>query len=152
MPTDLQTYLQKTWRTIEQRVPGTRFNFAFWEDCQPRRSTYSACRAVICARNQGTEFEEPMILAIQQAYYLHARNPSDDRTLISLAEEVGLDRERFASELNCDSTRQILESEIASGLRMGARGFPSLVLETGGSHRMLTYDYLDPQAVLRQLV
>ena len=151
MPLEMQTYLRKTWKTIEQRVPGTRFNFAFWEDCHPRRSTYPACRAVIAARNQGAQFEEPMILAIQHAYYLQARNPSDDDTLIALADGMRLDRERFANELHFGPTRQMLESEIAAGLSMGARGFPSLVLETGGTYRMLSYDYLDPRPLLDQL-
>ena len=151
MTLEMQTYLQKTWRTIEQRVPGTRFNFAFWEECQPRRSTYPACRAVICAKYQGMESEEPMIQAIQQAYYLQARNPSDDDTLITLAGELGLDTRKFANELHSEPTRQILESEIALGLRMGARGFPSLILESGGSHLVLRYDYRNPEVVLRQL-
>ncbi len=152
MPMDLQTYLQKTWSTGEQRVPGTRFNFSFWEECRPRRSTYPACRAVISARNQGDRFEEPMILGIQQAYYLHARNPSDDDTLIALADTMGLDKERFARELHATPTQHTLELEIALGGRMGARGFPSLVLETGGSHRILQYDYLDPRTVIGQLM
>jgi len=151
MPLEMRSYLKKTWRTIEQRVPGTRFNFAFWEECQPRRSTYPACRAVICAKNQGTEFEESMILAIQQAYYLQARNPSDDDTLITLAGKLGLDTRKFADELHSEPTRQTLESEIALGLRIGARGFPSLILESGGSNLTLRYDYLDPEVVLRQL-
>jgi len=151
MPMDLQTYLQKTWKTVEQRVPGTRFNFAFWEDCHPRRSTYPACRAVIAARNQGTEFEETMILGIQHAYYLHARNPSDDDTLIALADGLGLDRERFSNELHSRETRNALMEEIALGQRMGVHGFPSLVLESGGACQVLRYDYLDPRVVLDQL-
>ncbi len=151
MPMDLQTYLQKTWRTVEQRVPGTRFNFAFWEECRPRRSTFPACRAVIAARNQGGGFEEPMILGIQHAYYLHARNPSDDDTLIALADGLGLDRERFTSELHSRETRNALIEEIALGQRMGAHGFPSLVLDSGGGCQVLRYDYLDPRVVLDQL-
>ena len=151
MPVELQNYLQQTWRTVEQRVPGTRFNFAFWEDCHPRRSTYPACRAVISARNQGAQFEGPMILAIQHAYYLHARNPSDDDTLIDLADETGLDRERFANELHSGETRNALMEEITLGQRMGVHGFPSLVLESGGSCQVLPYDYLDPRVVLNQL-
>jgi putative protein-disulfide isomerase len=55
----------------------------------PRRSTYAACRAVIAARRQNPGYEEKMILAIQQAYYLEARNPADSHTLIELASEIG---------------------------------------------------------------
>ena len=91
MPEAMRTYIQDNWRRIERAVPGTKFNFEFWNRCRPKRSTYPACRAVIAAIAQGREFEEPMIEAIQRAYYLDARNPSDDETLIALA---GGDRPR----------------------------------------------------------
>lgn len=151
MPGQLQDYLQATWRTIEQRVPGTRFNFDFWTHCRPRRSTYPACRAVIAARLQAAETEPAMILAIQQAYYLHAMNPSDDDTLIGLAGEIGLDGVRFARDLNAPATRQQLEQEILLGRSIGAEGFPSLILEHQGRYQRLDYDYRDPAPVLAQL-
>ncbi len=151
MPQQMQTYLQNTWRTIQQRVPGTRFNFDFWSHCQPRRSTYPACRAVIAARQQDAAAETAMILAIQQAYYLRAMNPSDDATLIDLAGEIGLDEARFAGELNAPATQQQLEQEMGLGRAIGADGFPSLVLEQQGQHQRLNYDYCDPAPVLAQL-
>jgi putative protein-disulfide isomerase len=151
MSSELQDYLQETWRTIERRVPGTRFNFEFWTRCQPRRSTYPACRAVIAARQQGAESEPAMILAIQEAYYLRAMNPSDDATLIALAEEIGLDRARFSGALNDPTTQGQLEQEIALGRSIGAEGFPSLVLEHAGQHHRLAYDYRDPAPVLAQI-
>lgn len=151
MPASMQAKLRGTWQSIQQRVPGTRFNFDFWERCRPRRSTYPACRAVIAARNQGEQFEESMILAIQQAYYLLARNPSDYDTLVALAQEIGLNQSRFRQELNAQSTHERLLQEIEEGRRMGARGFPSLVLERQGHGRLLDYDYLDARVVLAQL-
>jgi hypothetical protein len=75
MPEALRTYIQDTWRRIECSVPGTKFNFEFWSRCRPRRSTYPPCRAVIAATAQGPHFEEPMIEAIQRAYYLEAQKP-----------------------------------------------------------------------------
>ncbi|MCB1857788.1 MAG: DsbA family protein [Gammaproteobacteria bacterium] len=151
MPIELQQRLEDTWRAIERRVPGTVFNFAFWRQCRPRRSTYPACRAVIAARKQGKEFEEPMILGVQQAYYLQARNPSDDETLIAIAETLDLALPRFATDLNSATTQAQLEQEIRWGQLIGARGFPSLVLETAAGYRLLDYDYLDPGVVLDRL-
>jgi putative protein-disulfide isomerase len=151
MERELQVFLQQTWRTIQQRVPGSEFNFDFWRQCKPRRSTYPACRAVIAACEQGAAYEETMIHAIQRAYYLQARNPSDDSVLIELAGEMGLDRERFAARLNAPETRDQLRAEIALGQHMGAQGFPSLILQREGRYRLLAYDYNDPQVVLDQL-
>ncbi|MCB1761364.1 MAG: DsbA family protein [Gammaproteobacteria bacterium] len=151
MEPELQLYLQQTWRRIQQRVPGSEFNFDFWRICQPRRSTYPACRAVIAAREQDGTAEERMIHAIQQAYYLQARNPSDDAQLVELADGIGLDAGRFAARLSAAETNATLLREIEFGQRIGAQGFPSLILQQGGRYRTLDYDYNDPQVVLDQL-
>ncbi len=71
MPGELQVFLQQTWSRIHEQL-GTQFNFDFWTKCQPKRSTYPACRAVLVARQQG--LEKAMDEAIQQAYYLQAKN------------------------------------------------------------------------------
>lgn len=151
MPEEMRRHLQQTWRRIEQRIPGTRFNFAFWERCEPRRSTYPACRALIAARRQGDEYEEPILLAIQEAYYLQARNPSDRSTLVDLAGEIGLDSVRFSADLDSESTRQQLLGEIATSRSLGLDSFPALVLETGGSRWPVAVAYNDPEAMLEQV-
>ncbi|MCJ8272080.1 MAG: DsbA family protein, partial [Psychrosphaera sp.] len=46
MPADMQTFLQGVWHKINAQL-GTQFNHDFWTHCQPRRSTYPACRAVL---------------------------------------------------------------------------------------------------------
>ncbi|MCW8889779.1 MAG: DsbA family protein, partial [Sedimenticola sp.] len=151
MPESMRIFLQETWRKITVRVPGTRFNFDFWRECQPRRSTYPACRAVIAAREQGVQHESAMIKAIQQAYYLRAMNPSDDETLKALAGELGLDAEVFSKALNDPATQHQLEQEIQQGRSMGAEGFPSLILDYNGQLHLLRYSYTDPAPVLRQI-
>jgi len=151
MPQALRDQITATWRRIQSEVPGTEFNFAFWRVCRPRRSTYPACRAVIAARRQGAAWEEEMILAIQQAYYLAARNPSQEETLLSLAREIGLDEERFGHDLRAPATELCLQEEIVFSRRIGARGFPSLFLDPGDGIRPLALDYRDPGAIVRQV-
>jgi putative protein-disulfide isomerase len=151
MPMEMQDKLQTIWRTIQRKVPGTEFNFDFWRECAPRRSTYPACRAVIAARRQDAGFEEPMTEAIQRAYYLQARNPSDASTLTALAGEIGADAERFALDLRSTETEAELMREIRRGQSMGATGFPSLVLEQRGNYRLLQYSYTDADLLLAQL-
>ena len=95
MPLAMQTAISNTWRNIQQEIPGTEFNYNFWSECRPRRSTYPACRAIIACRMQNPELELEMLLAIQQAYYLHAKNPSDKDVLTQLASDIGLNVEVF---------------------------------------------------------
>lgn len=148
MPASLQRQLQDTWQRIQRRLPGTRFNFAFWDHCSPRRSTWPACRAVIAARSLNADLERPMILAIQQAYYLQARNPSDDTTLIELAVRLGLPAVPFSALLAAPATQRELDEEIAWARRIGADSFPALRPQIGDSVWPVPVDYSDPGTML----
>lgn len=141
MPEAMQNDIAGYWRKIQQHIPNTQFNFDFWKNCQPRRSTYPACRAVIAARKQNTKVELNMIESIQKAYYLNAQNPSDDSTLISLAESLGLNPQVFSDSLNAVETQNQLESEIAFMRKIGAQGFPSLILESNNKYQSIPLDY-----------
>ncbi len=148
MPARMQTMLQNTWRRIEEKIPGTQFNFDFWTSCQPRRATYASCRAVIAAREQGEEFDEAITSAIQRAYYQQARNPSELNTLIELASELALDVEKFKVDLQSNQTQQQLENEIAQSRELFAESFPALVLQKGNSSWSVSIDYNDPAPML----
>ena len=148
MPHELQQTLQGIWRTIHAKL-GTEFNFDFWTECQPQRSTYPACRACLIAREEGREQE--MFLAIQQAYYLQAKNPSLSNTLIALAEQVGLDSERFASQLTSQNINAKLMEEISASRAMPIQGFPSLVLTIGGEVFPVAVDYSNWQNSYTQI-
>lgn len=90
-----------------------------------------------------------MILAIQQAYYLRAMNPSDDETLAQLANEIGLPQNDFPRLLNSDLIRQELLGEITLAKSMGGTSFPSLVLQTGPDSRWpIPVDYTNPRGML----
>lgn len=148
MAPEMRMYLQQTWHRIQHRIPGTEFNFDFWSRCEPRRSTWPACRAVIAARRQDPAYDEAMTQAIQQAYYRQARNPSDRDVLMELAGEIGADKDKFALALDATETRSELESEIARAHAMGADGFPSLILEQNQSRWRIPLDYTDAERML----
>ncbi len=148
MPLELQKSIQENWRRIENKIPGVKFNFDFWSVCQPRRSTYPACRAVIAARLQGDEYDETMTARIQQAYYEEARNPSDNETLIELAIDLGLDPHRFRNDLVAEASQQILMDEIQLSRKLHADSFPSLVFKAGDSVWPVAIDYLDASPML----
>lgn len=151
MPTEMQAKLKGIWQKIQQTVPGTQFNYEFWETCVPRRSTYAACRAVIAARKQDHRYEEAMILAIQQAYYLEAKNPADLNTLIDLANKIGLDGELFLADMESPAVNQALIQEIEFTQRLKVKGFPTLLLENRGVFTHIPHDYEDAKTVLHQV-
>ena len=151
MPEPMRIGLQQTWQRIQQVIPGTQFNFSFWTDCQPRRSTYPANRAVLAARAQGEECDPLMTARIQRAYYLEARNPSDNETLVDLAADIGLDVERFERDLLDEATHESLLAEIQATRALGIDSFPSLAVESGGRLAHIGLNYTDAGAMLAQV-
>ena len=149
MPIELQTSLQGIWRNIHQKL-GTEFNFDFWTQCTPQRSTYPSCRACLIAREEGKEKE--MLFAIQQAYYLQAKNPSLQETLIKLAGDIGLNVDEFASKLNANDINRKFEEEITSSRQLPIQGFPSLVLEIDGQVKPIQLDYLDWEKTYTEII
>jgi putative protein-disulfide isomerase len=151
MAESMRQGLQQTWRRIQQIIPDTEFNFDFWEKCAPRRSTYPANRAVIAARAQGEEYDPLMTARIQRAYYLEARNPSDNETLVELAADIGLDIERFGEALVSEATQRALLTEIQSVRAIGIDSFPSLAVQNDGRLTHIGLNYTDADAMLRQI-
>lgn len=148
MPLPMQKTIAGFWKKIETEL-GAEFNHDFWTECQPRRSTYPACRAVIAARQQ--DQEQAMINAIQTAYYLRAMNPSETESLIQIASECGLDVEQFTADLASDNTEQTLMTEVSFARRAPIRGFPSLVLDVKKKQWSITLDYKDHQRSLSEI-
>jgi len=152
MGLETQNYIQANWEKIQQVVPGTEFNFDFWRFCEPRRSTYIACRAVICARKQQPRVEEYFIEAIQRAYYLEAKNPSNEDTLINIAEKLGLGTKQFADDLTSPEVQKILDREITLSQSLGMKSFPSLKLLSGGVMSTIEIDYNNAQSIIAQIM
>ena len=155
MPEETQIMVRGAWERI-QNMLGTEFNFSFWDNNTPRRSTYPACKAVLTAKMQN--FEKEMIKAIQEAYYLRALNPSDDDVLIQIATELKnalpeqkIDIEKFSKDLNSDAINQDLENQILLSRKLNHRGFPSLVLVHNNTPHFIEHDYKDHTITLDKI-
>ena len=126
MDTNTKTYVQRAWQSVADRT-GATFNHEFWTVCQPRRSTYPACRAVITAGLQLNGSREQYYEALQRAYFLEARNPSDYETLIALANESGLDPVQFQKDLDSSVVQQTFRNELIQVRALGVSGFPTVI-------------------------
>lgn len=152
MPESMKQRLQQTWMQIAEVIPGTQFNFDFWTDNAPRRSTWPSCRAVIAARRQSQDFERPMIRAIQEAYYLDAKNPSDADTLLQCAKNVGCDATQFSKDVESEDVHNEFLDELRQMQQFGVRGFPSLVLQKDdGSAFSVPVDYQHADRILERI-
>lgn len=148
MPEAMQRQIVSYWRKIEDFL-GTQFNYEFWNTNVPRRSTYPACRAVLAARKQSAE--KQMLTAIQTAYYLEARNPSDSDVLIDLADSIGLDLERFESDFGSVTLNEEFMRELDFARSIGGNSFPSLFVQTAEGLVELQVDYQSAQTTISQI-
>ncbi|MDR9826455.1 DsbA family protein [Vibrio sp. FNV 38] len=145
MPHAMQQQIASYWKKIEGLL-GTQFNYDFWQNNTPRRATYPACRAVLVARKHG--LEKQMLYAIQQAYYLQARNPSDNEILVELAQGLGLDNKTFSQQLTAAVTQDELVQEINFARSIGGNSFPSLFVESHGQIQEIPIDYQNPSVTV----
>ena len=152
MPIETRKYVKGNWQRIQEMIPDTRFNYDFWTSCEPRRSTYPACRAVICAKQQHPDFENLMIYGIQKSYYLEAQNPSNDDVLINIAESLGLDTDKFRIDLKSSQINEILLDEIKLTRSMYINSMPSLALKINGTLKGIDIDYLDANYIVKQII
>jgi putative protein-disulfide isomerase len=152
MPDEMRMNIRDNWQRIQQEIPGTVFNYDFWTQCSPRRSTYPACRAIIACRMQQPDLESDMLLLIQQAYYLLAKNPSDLDVLVTLAGQLGLNTQQFADDIQSQDCQNTLMQEIEYCRKINIYSFPSLVLKQEKSYTSLDIDYNSSANILSQIL
>ena len=152
MPIETCEYVKGNWKRIQEMIPDTRFNYDFWTSCEPKRSTYPACRAVICAKQQHPDFENLMIYSIQKSYYIEAQNPSNEDVLIDLAEKLGLNTNKFEIDLKSSQVNEILLDEIKLTRSMDINSMPSLALKINNTLKGIDIDYLDANYIVKQII
>lgn len=81
-----------------------------------------------------------MVERLQTAHYVEGRRIGETSTLLAMAAAIGLNPDAFAGaldeQLGDPVQRHIRDTRHFMG-QVGASGFPSFVLETGGSRRLL---------------
>lgn len=125
MDEKLKQTISSYWYKI-QMTTGVTFNHDFWKLNTPYRSTYPACRAVIAAQSLKEKSAHQMVKAIQSAYYLEAKNPSLEETLIACANSIGLDENQFLEVFKSEETEQRFQQHLRLTYQLQARAFPAL--------------------------
>lgn len=93
-------------------------SFRPWDPGQPYpTSSMPALRAAKCAQLQGEEEFERLHIALFKAFFEDSRNISDREVLLSLAEDAGLDVERFSSDFDRGSQESKILAEYQDAKR-----------------------------------
>ncbi len=126
MDENLKQTLSSYWYQIEEKTQVT-FNHDFWKLNTPYRSTYPACRAVISAERLIAKSAQSMARAIQSAYYLEAKNPSLEETLVDCAISIGLNDEQFLDVFKSEEIEQRFQQHLSIAHQLQIQGFPALL-------------------------
>jgi len=151
MPVETQTMVQRAWHKIEQSVPSIQFNFDFWSKNTPIRSTYPACRAILAAELQGSDFTDAMRKSIQKTYYQDAQNPSLNSVLLRCAESTQLNKQQFTDDFFHADTQQALTDHIQFSHTLSARSYPSLRLVINQEIHTIPINYTQAQVSIQKI-
>jgi len=151
MSVETQSMVQHAWQQIEKNVPDMRFNFDFWTQNIPLRSTYPACRALLAAEQQSPLQVESLRKNIQQAYYQEAKNPSLDAILIDCAAQSALNIEQFSRDLNSTGIQRQLIEHIEFSRSLSVNSYPSLRLVLNDEIYTIDISYTEVNSMLNQI-
>jgi len=95
--------------------------------------------------------EDAMILGIQQAYYLNAKNPSNVDVLSEIADNIGLNVKKFKQDINSPAIELLLKEQLQLARQLSSQGFPSLVISKDNKLFGIPLDY-NNSATMQQAI
>ena len=106
------------------------FNFKPWNSSEGYpTSSMPALQATKCAQLQGGEAFERFHIALFKAFFEESRNIGDREVLSSLANEAGLDVEKFSSDLDRGSQeKEVLVEYEEARIKYAGRGIPLAII------------------------
>jgi predicted DsbA family dithiol-disulfide isomerase len=122
--------LEQEWWLAALQEPAAEFA-PFRGDDWPA-TTLPAFQAAWAAARQGEATGHAYDLRIRRAFFAQSRNIGRPEVLLELAQEAGLDLDRFTRDMRSDAAKAAVLAERQSGReRYGVRGTPTLMLADG---------------------
>jgi len=125
------------WRDVHE-MTGQPFAF---EGAMPEGFVYDtepASRAVIAVAEINPETTFPYFKTVQAAFYVQGRDVTRPDTLAELAEQHNIDKPRFQERFESAEVRSKTHAHFRITRESGVRGFPTIVLQAGTGHKLLT--------------
>lgn len=125
------------WRDV-QRMTGQPFAF---EGALPEGFVYDtepASRAVIAVAGIDPAAIFPYFKSVQAAFYTEGRDVTRAGTLADLAAQHNIDMPRFLERFESGEVRDMTRTHFRLTREAGVRGFPTIVLQAGSGHKLLT--------------
>lgn len=117
--------LASLFREVSKRT-GIKMDPSFLYD-DPPKSTWPACTAFKAAMRQGTRRGDRFLRRLRRAGLQENRNITRGEVLKELAQDSGLDIDRFMRDFYSKETEREVEEDFEKGIREGVEGIPALV-------------------------
>jgi len=120
------TAAQSAKMRAQMQALGQSLGIAFnWTDASRIVNTFDAHQLLEFALSQGRQ--HPLKCALFEAHFTHGKDVSDRDVLLSIAEDVGLDREAASAALASGALAQSVRDKQAFWTQRGVTGVPTMI-------------------------
>jgi len=126
----MRGYLAHHWEQVEKRT-GQPFDRAVLERDGWIYDTETADTAVVTMRELNPKETLRFFVAVQHAFYAGGIDVTDASVYPELLESFDIDRDRFMTALVSPEMRERTWADFGKARRLGANGFPTLLLNEG---------------------
>ncbi|MGW1965156.1 DsbA family protein [Streptomyces sp. NPDC001935] len=124
-------------------ISGQPINSSVWHS-DPIDSSYPPSIALAAVRLLAPEHEETYLRRLREELFLDGRNIAAPQLLEALAVELGLDVTSYRRLIENGEAASEFERDLVRTHELGARGFPTLILE-GPDGRVVLHGWIRPE-------
>lgn len=146
----LRRYLSQTWARVSH-LSGRPIATNFLDRDDWIYDTERACRAVVAMREWAPERSLAFFDRLQQAFYAEAIDIASIEPYEDLVDGFDLSPGQFVEVMESPRLIDLTRADFAEAARHGARGFPTLLLDTGAERIIVAAGYVRAAKVLRTL-
>ncbi|HEX9429338.1 MAG TPA: methyltransferase domain-containing protein [Candidatus Bathyarchaeia archaeon] len=130
----------ESWVKDSDKQMGNPFNVRFVTNLKPA-STWPACVAVKAAESQGRELGEEFYRGLMEAVQIFGKDGSDQAVQTRVAQDVGLDPEKFQSDLGHPRSQQRFLSDKDEMTREKGHFYALRIINTKTSRSKMVSGY-----------
>lgn len=94
----------------------------------PVQSSFPPSRVFKVIQKQSEKIANVYLRRVREALFAFNQNIAEESVLVEIVNDLGLDGEAIVKEAEQQSSQQLLNEDFALAAKLGARGFPSIIM------------------------
>lgn len=141
MGPDQRAQMARYWEQVEEQT-GQPFTRAALEREGWRYDTEASCRAVVAMRELAPRETLRWLARLHRAFYVEGVDITDLSVFADLLDGFDVDRDEFVRVLHDEATAERTRQDFAEAQRLGALGFPTVLLRDGEDLGIVTRGFV----------